>query len=321
MKREKLLYLTANFFSLPIVFIFSVWLSGLYVGGDQVYYSTIYKALPDFGFLSGLEYYKSVVSSMEPMHFFFSWVFSRFLEKDYFVAFSNVFLAHAALLLCKKKNVNVAIAVIIVTTNFYFLVMYFAAERLKFGMIFFLYSLCFYEHYKKAAGFAFLAVLSHVQMFVFYAVMVVGYYVNEIYKALVDKRISSNVLAVLILGFGFVFAMHDQLLKKITVYYALRDFSEVLKMLLFFAGSLFYAKQRKAVFFIFLFFILAVFLFGGKRINMVGFFVFLYCSLGFRGGVNLGAFIVLAYFSFASLGFVEDIIQHGNGFYDAQLRK
>lgn len=321
MNKKDFLYLTANVFSLPFVFVFSVWLSRLYVGGDQVYYITIYESLPRYGFIEGFGYYNAVVSSLEPVHYFFSWIFSHFLDKDYFVAASNVFLAHSALLWCKKKDVSVPVALLLVTANFYFLVMYFAAERLKFGMIFFLYSLCFFDFYKRSAVLAFFAVISHVQIFVFYAAIMVAFYSEEFHKAFVTRKISPNVFAALFFGGILVLVMYDQLAKKIVAYYSLRDFSELIKILIFFVGSLFYTNNKKAIVVVFFFLIVAVFLFGGKRINMVGFFVFLYCGLGFRGGVNLGVLIVTAYFSVASYDFVADIIDHGNGFHEAQLRR
>lgn len=321
MNRYSLSYAVALFFTLPFVFLTSIWISSLYVGGDQVYYIAIYDALPQLGLIEGFEYYNKMVSSLEPIHYFFSWVFSHVVSKDYFVAASNVFLAHSALLWCKRRGVGVFVAILFVTTNFYFLVMYFAAERLKFGMIFFLYSLCFLESYKKTSTLAFLAVLSHVQMFVFYAAIVAGYYGEELYKVITKGRLSFNVFAVLILGAVMVFVMHDQLAKKVAAYYSVRDFSEIVKIIAFFLGALFYTNKKKAVVAIFLFLIVAVFLFGGQRINMIGFFVFLYCALGHKGGRNLGVYIVLIYFSLASYSFVLDVVEHGNGFHEAQIRK
>ena len=60
---------------------------------------------------------------------------------------------------------------------------------------------------------------------------------------------------------------------------------------------------------------IAVFLIGGERVNMIGYFVFLYYALPINKGFNFGVLLTSAYFLAASFGFTINIIEHGDGFY------
>lgn len=92
------------------------------------------------------------------------WVFSRIIEKELFDAFFNSILAILVILTFDKKRVYFLITVIFVISNFYLLVLFFTVERLKFGMIFFLLSLYYYDRIKLFSFFGFISVISHIQL-------------------------------------------------------------------------------------------------------------------------------------------------------------
>lgn len=60
---------------------------------------------------------------------------------------------------------------------------------------------------------------------------------------------------------------------------------------------------------------MAVFLFGDERINILGYFIFLYYALFVRRGLNVGVLITSVYFAYASYGHLVRIFKYGNGFY------
>ena len=60
---------------------------------------------------------------------------------------------------------------------------------------------------------------------------------------------------------------------------------------------------------------IAVGIFGGERVNMFGYFVFMYFALQVNRGVNLGVILTTLYFSYQTYFFVENIILYGDGFY------
>jgi hypothetical protein len=138
-------YIVAVSMTVMIVFLMTLLLSSYYVNGDQFHYRSVYDAVSSLSFVEGYLHYNVSLSSYEYVHYSLIWVFSRFLEKDVFIALSNSILAYLLLINLAKLRVFYLISVILVLSNFYLFVLYFAAERLKYGMIFFLLSFYYIE--------------------------------------------------------------------------------------------------------------------------------------------------------------------------------
>jgi hypothetical protein len=115
-----------------VVFTLSLLISPYYMLGDQEHYRRIFEILPTLSFVDGFIYYSKSVSSIEPGHYTISWIFSRFLEKDLFISILNAILAFYSMQLLIRWRASIYVAASIVLTNFYFYVLFFAAERLKF---------------------------------------------------------------------------------------------------------------------------------------------------------------------------------------------
>ena len=130
------------------VFVGSLYIGPLYVLGDQVHYRSVYENLAELSLVDGYIYYNSALDSLEFVHFFLSWLASRFLDKDLFVAIANALLAWVAFGVFQKWKASVFIAVLLVLTNYYLIAMYFSAERLKFGFIFLGLSFLYIEKMK-----------------------------------------------------------------------------------------------------------------------------------------------------------------------------
>ena len=85
-----------------LVLLLSLLIMPLYTGGDQSIYRRVYEALPYLGLTEGFSFYSRSLSSREFVHFFLSWVASHFVDKDLFIAFSNVILAYVTMSLFQK---------------------------------------------------------------------------------------------------------------------------------------------------------------------------------------------------------------------------
>lgn len=303
-----------------ITFFLSIFLGDLYVGGDQVHYRNVYEVIPAMGVKEAFEYYNRTLSSVEPVYFLLVWLFGGWVPKVVFMALANVVLVHAVWLCCLKERVSASVFLFFCISNFYFFVLFFAAERLKFGAIFYFYSYFFYGR----RGFlllSLLSVFSHVQMLAFYVVSYLYMSTGDIVYALKEKRIRLSFFSMLVVGGLMMIAVAPQVLAKIDSYLHARSVSELFKIFIFFCGALFYSVSRVRVVVVFLFLFLMVFFLGGERMNMVGFFFFLYVVLKHRSGINLGFLVTAIYFAFASLLFSVDIIEHGNGFNQSYVNK
>ncbi len=86
-------------------------------------------------------------------------------------------------------------------------------------------------------------------------------------------------------------------------------------LILLIGFSAYYSKQTFNVLMCFLPILIGIFLFGTSRMNMMGYFVFLYYALKANGGLNTGVLLTSFYLSYKTLNFVMKIVSYGDGFY------
>ena len=157
------------------VFYISFIIVPLYDGGDQATYNWVYDTLPTLSFAESRWFYTKYLTSSEVVHYFFVMIFSRVVEKVIFLSIFNSILAYTAMVLFRKWGVSFTVSAITVLTNYYFYILYFPAERLKFGFLFLMLSLIFINNRKKFIVFSLLAITSHFQMIIQYASISVSY--------------------------------------------------------------------------------------------------------------------------------------------------
>ncbi len=305
----------ASFTAAAFVFLLSIVIMPLYTGGDQSVYRKVYEALPAFNLTKGFLFYSQSLTSTEFIHFFSSWVASRFVDKDLFIAFSNAILAYLAMSFFLKRKASIAIGFLLIATNFYFLVLYFAAERLKFGFIFLALSVIHIDSIKRFFGFAALAVISHVSIIIVYASIVFDPFVRQILKLFNTGKIRKTSLFILLFSFIPLLMVQDQIIEKFYSYYDERSLAELGRIVVFFMLAFWYSDKKSETIGLFIPLALAVFLLGGYRVNLFGYFVFLYYGLRFKGGWNFGVLTTSVYFAYSSMNFLVNIVQHGNGFF------
>lgn len=298
------------------IFLASLFLGPYYVNGDQLHYHGTYEFVSSQPFIEGYLQYNLLLSSYEYVHYSLIWVFSRFLDKDVFIAFSNAFLVYFLLINLDKIRVYAPLAIILVLTNFYLFVLYFAAERLKFGMIFFLLSLYYIERVKIFYPFAILSLTAHAQFIIIYAGIAFRGLRKPILRFFTKGLISKTVFFFFILIFVLAILLNKQIVSKFIAYYDSINIFDLWKMFVFLALSLLYSKNKRLdVLYIFIPLIIAAGLFGGERVNMFGYFVFMYYALQVNRGVNFGVLATTLYFGVQTYLFVENIVLYGDGFY------
>ena len=300
------------------VFLLSILIMPFYTESDQSVYRKVYEALPGFSLTEGFSFYSRSLSSKEFVHFFLSWVASHFIGKDLFIAFSNAILAYITMSLFLRWKASVTIAFSLLLTNFYFLVLYFAAERLKFGFIFLVLSMIYIDQIKRFYVFAVLALISHVSVVIMYISTLFNVFVKRISKLFRTGKVSKWELLVTPFLFLPLLLVKNQILSKFMIfnqYFRGESLLEMGKVFVFLLLSLLYSKKKSETIILFLPIIVAVFLLGGFRVNLFGYFIFLYYGLQFRGGWNFGVLATSVYFAYSSIIFLINIIQHGYGFF------
>jgi len=304
----------ARYTAATLLFILTMLIMPLYVDGDQSVYREVYSALADFDLKDAFLYYKAHLSSSEYVHFFLSWVLNPIVDKDLFIAFSNAIFGYVLMVLLQKWKATPVISFMIVFTNFYLLVLYFAAERLKFGFIFLTISLIYLDQIKRFYGFTILAIISHVQVLIVYGSIALYAVIKKLFKHMHNGTISKAPIFLIPLLLVPLYLMGDQLFLKFQAYYGQGGFQALIKMVVFFLLAMFYSKDKSQTIAIFLPLCIAVFLLGGDRINLFGYFVFLYYGLQVKGGWNLGVIGTSSYYLCSTIIFLNNIFQTGNGF-------
>ncbi len=297
------------------VFVASLVLGAFYTEGDQVHYRRVYLELSNLDLIQAFAFYNLSLSSYELTHFFFSWVASRFIEKDIFIAFFNALLALFVILNFDKKKVYLVITALFVVSNFYLWVLFLSAERLKFGILFFLISMYYADRIKIFMAFSFLSVVSHIQIAILYSGILLNWMVNEFRYTVKTGRASKQIIYILILVLITFFIIWNQVQVKFFAHFELSVLLDYLRIMVFFLMAIYYSRKKQETFFIFIPLFIAVMLFGGERVNLFAYFVFLYYALQVNRGVNVGVLLTSLYFAYTSFGFIMNVINHGNGFY------
>ena len=296
-----------------VVFILSLIISPYYILGDQENYRKFYEEIPSLNFIDGFLHYSLSLSSKEPGYYTITWIFSRFLEKDLFISILNAILAFYSMQLLIKWRASIYVAASIVLTNFYFYVLFFAAERLKVSVMFLTIALL-YVNGPKFYFFSMLSIISHIQTLVVYVMLFFRETLIAFFRIITSSKINKLFLLALILLSLMLVLMSDQIITKFKSY-ALTgfDIQVTYKMFIFYFMSLVYSRNKLETTILFIPLIIGVLMIGGTRINTFGYFVFLYYAVPINKGFNIGVVLTSVYFFIKNIIFVHDIIVNGHG--------
>lgn len=304
-----------------LVFIYSLYVGPFATGGDQTAYREIYEQIGKLSFEEAIRFYFHSINSKELVHFGFSFIFSsNGIDKDVFIAISNGFLAYVSAAVLLKFNASKIIVVVIILTSFYFNVLYFSAERLKFGFIFFMLSILFWDRKLLFYIFSFTSLFAHAQMAINYLAALFSLLMKQFKRILLSGKISTHIFIIILtlLIFGFLVDRYSELgshtILKFNAYHKEIELFDIAKILVIMCLAVFYSKNSWEAFFTFVPLVVLVSFLGSDRILMVGYFLFLYYGLQVKRGLNLGVISTTIYFSLKSIGFLQGLIYFGNGF-------
>ena len=300
---------------LLITFLLSVFLGNLYIAGDQTVYIRTYLGMSDYSIFDAYLFYTFNISSVEIIHFVIVWLASNFgIDKVIFMSLCNTLIAGLIIKIFDKLNVSFAITALFILTNFYLYVIFFAAERLKFGILFFLLCIIYRKKRYLYPLLLITSALSHLQMLILFSSKAFELFINEIRNIISSLKLRWSLLLPLpIILIGFIF-LQNPIFEKILAYSSPKSIFDFLRITIFLVISIFYAKDKNEPFLYFVPLFIAIYFIGGDRVNMIGYIVSLYYCLPYRRGINLGMLITSFYFLYMNIHFVLRIIEHGNGF-------
>lgn len=297
-------------------FVFSIYVAPFYTKGDQFSYSKFYEEC----FLPGQDQwfcYKNTLSSSEPVYFFLSKIAHLFLDKVTFISiFNALFVYVLTVLICNfyKAVWHRHIFIWLVFFNYYIYVLFFAAERLKFGFIFVCLALLFTN--SKRASFFCLAVLAHTQTIF----MITPYFTNLILKSKLSIFKKFGIISVASLaGFGLFMILRAHIEEKILAYTVLDG-----------SGSNIMGFMKTAVFVTLaaastrrydpliagIPLLIASLILGGERVSILAFFMYLGYVIYYNKKMDIIMGIIMLYFVNSGYKFLFNIINYGSGYYN-----
>lgn len=306
-----------NFYALiyaTLAFAFSIYVIPFYTLGDQFYYIRFYKEC----FLPGEDQwycYTNMLGSAEPVYFFLAKFAQFYVEKNIFISlFNALFIYLLTLLIFKYYKVvwHRHVFLWLLFLNYYIYVLFFAAERLKFGFIFICLALLLTKSKRFVA--LILSILAHVQMIF----MITPYITNLIFKSTLSRLKKFGILAVgVVSGVGVFIALRSHIEGKILAYTTLES-----------EGSNLIGVAKTAVFIILaaattkkydpliagIPLLVASFILGGERISVLAFFMYLGYVIYYNKKMDIIMAIVMLYFVYSGYGFLINILNYGTGY-------
>ena len=303
------------------IFLFSFLFSPFYTEGDQIPYNNAYLSVKGENIIDAFVYYQFNISSQEPIHFFIDWIFSNMgLTKNLIMSSFNAILALTISYLMLMWRVNFIVILVTIFLNFYILVLYFAAERLKFGFLFLILAFIYHDNKIKNILFILLSIASHAQMIIFVLATIFSTAILGVFNFFRNLKFKSSYKKVLL---SFIFLslityLYDHLLSKFIAYSSNASnnslLSNVWQTIIFMIGGIYYSKEKLNTFLNFIFILICSSILGPERITMMSYFLFLFLALKIKNGLNFGIILSSLYFSFKSIFFIQRILDNGHGF-------
>lgn len=281
-----------------------------YTGGDQEFYNNAYELVRGENVASAFLAYRTQINSIEPLHFLLTWVFSNAgVPKIFFVTLFNGYLAYVITIFLARRGASSFFITFLLLLNFYFLVLYIPAERLKVAMCFFVTFLIVRRKFR--IFFLLFAMLSHVSILIFFVVFAFEKFLMS-FKGF-NWKVSRNSIFLFLIFIAVAFLLREHIFNKILGYFELAGgniFSGV-KLVAILSIPLFFSRNKVASFSALIVLSLAAFYLGPGRVNMFAYFYFVLLSIRSNSVLLLFSVLVNLYFLFPSFYFVYKTLVEG----------
>lgn len=298
--------------------LFSLFFSDYSTEGDQFFYRNFYNGIQYEDLIDGYEFYQNSLSASEPVYYIIIWLFSRFLEKNIFISMVNALLGVLFFDWLRRKNTHWLIMGLL-SLNFYLLVMFFSAERLKFGYLFLLLSQLSTGWFSYS--FSIVSILSHLQMLVLYSAELISQRISTFAQQFKRTRSRSHMLywiMSMLIGLTsllFIITVGFPLVQnKILGYIQQTEVNVSNKIVFFLILSLLYSKNKWRAFIAQVILLLTSFMVGDHRIVILSFTIFLTIGLDNKRGLNLGVLFTSGYFFVKGILLLWLIYQYNDAF-------
>ena len=301
----------------PIFFAYAYLLISPYTEGDQYYYRLFYTELAETSAIDVIPLAIKKVASVEPISLYILWGGSNLgINKDIFISLLNVIMLLGLFLLCRKYDVG-PIPLFLLLTNFYIIVLMTGAERLKIAYIIAIWAALSSGNKSRilfgASG------LAHLQNVIMLPSLLLARYAESMRRLLKAGKFRLQfIFAIIVLiVFASVFfgIFNDAIIRKVVsnMSHEARDVG-LTNLIILTVVAIFATKNRWRMFLLILPMYPAVAILGGQRVNMIAVTLAIYLLITERALNHPFVLLLLLYFSFKSIPFIQNIILYGSGF-------
>ena len=295
-------------FALLISFI----VSGFYISGDQYHYINFYESSRDLTLIEVYALQLTSLGSADPGYSFLVWLFSSFVSKDTFISVANAILAFLLYKVLRKYRYPKWF-IVGMLLSFYMFVLFFAAERLKFGVMFVLIAFL-YKTFSARAAIILIASLFHVQaLFALIMLCLHGATRTTFFYNLFKWKNFLSIILIALATSTFIFLAIDQIYAKFLAYSSYELLSLIKPIALGSIGIIFFRDKFYAILTL-IFFLALCFMLGTDRVIMMQFMLTL-LLLDYNNKIQaLVILILFIYLFFKTIDFVYKIYVCGEGF-------
>lgn len=299
-------------------YLFSLWLLKAYYLGDPEHYARFYYSMYGVNPEHWGALQKSYLGSAEPFYRYVVGVPAYFgIDRVQYLSVWNGILTSVIGYILLKYRSSVAFSLLIFT-NYYLIILLGTAERLKFSYIFLAFAVCLGSPWKKYLA-SIVSVFFHTQALIQF-ISSFAYYGAKNYKDLLSSPmrvlfITLGVAASLMLaGYLFLGSVGDVVAAK-SAGYSERSggVSEIIQWFLLLIVGVYVFRDKVAIIGGMLPMGLFTFMYG-NRVNVATFAFFAIMALAHRKTNNPLVLLVMAYMSFKSIQFIQDIMKYGTGY-------
>ena len=304
--------------STPIIGPLLYFLQSKYIGGDQRAYWIFYESVSDVGFSEVLFKGFYWLNAIEPIHLYIMWIGSILnIDKNLYVTVFNLILIFGLFLFFQKEKVKI-LPQILIFGNFYISVLLFAAERLKFAYILYIYAQL--VPINLTYLFILISPLAHLQSLVIIVVSYLGRLSDDLkkifFKLSIRKKFIKEAIIFLLIISTFIFFSLQTFLYKIINYISLGLFSlsDFINFVILFTVPTLLIKEKLKFSLTYLPLIVPLVVLGGFRINMISFTIATFFIIKEKKSSSPFYLLILLYFFYKNILFIDNIIKLGTGF-------
>ncbi len=299
-----------------LTFAFSYVVAPYHFGGDQAHYIKAYSEMAGLSLGDALYEYPRIIHTAEPIHLLIVWVTSSLgLEKNFVMAAANALLVSLFAQYLRRRGAGILMVVWMTFSAYYLQTMFFTLERTKFAVIFMLIYLL-----SQRRWWILVAVFTHVMMLIPLVLVMIGQNSPAVSTTVKTDRFNCSLRKIILFVFGLVFiavvinSLGAHLHYKFLAYYNENLISDSFvdwQLLLLCCLTLLTSKEKNKVLVFYVGLLVLAALVSGARVNMLGYFGFLYFSNFRLRAFRFSAFLLGCYFFQKSWLYISNIYNYG----------